>query len=139
MSRRVFCPVCYQAYRLKLPREVRIAHYLQVSLLGLLLAGALYPWLGFRAWVVLPPLWILFELIFRLWKRMEMVCPHCDFDPVVYKRDPALAKERVKERMESLRNEVSKKEETLSGSQEQSESQKEPLQSREQNSTEALL
>jgi hypothetical protein len=33
-------------------------------------------------------------ILFR--RRWSLACPHCGFDPIVYKRSPALACERVK-------------------------------------------
>ncbi|MBL7543575.1 MAG: hypothetical protein JNL11_07140 [Bdellovibrionaceae bacterium] len=43
------------------------------------------------------------ELMLRLRWRMALICHECGFDPVIYRRNPALACQMVKQKME-LRN-----------------------------------
>lgn len=43
------------------------------------------------------------EVFVHLRWRLTLTCPHCHFDPALYKRNPALASLHVKKRLDGLR------------------------------------
>ena len=57
-----------------------------------------------RSLVFLGSLIFLTQLILRMRYRNSVKCPHCGFDPLLYKQNPAAAAERVKARMEDRKD-----------------------------------
>jgi hypothetical protein len=92
---RAYCPLCSKGFHFKLPKRLTSKHMLQVGLTSFIAMWLLWPFLGIKGLVIFIPFWIVFEVAFRLQKRQQVVCPHCAFDPVLYKRSPVLARQKV--------------------------------------------
>jgi len=92
---RAYCPLCSKEINFRLPKRPTPRHVFQVAFTSLLAVWLLWPWLGIKGVVVFIPLWGAFEFIFRVLKRQQVVCTHCGFDPVLYKRDRKLARQKV--------------------------------------------
>lgn len=90
-----FCPLCRATRKVSLKPRPAARHYAQLGLtaVALMLAGwSFWEWKGI---VSIFPLWIGFELIYRMRARAHLNCPHCGFDPYLYLVDVKRAREEI--------------------------------------------
>lgn len=100
-AHRYFCPMCRAERRLKEPREPWASRYLlQIGLTSTVMALAAWPWWQAKGLMLFFPVWIVFEVIFRVRKRAALICDHCGFDPFLYLTDVSRAREAVKSHLE---------------------------------------
>lgn len=103
VSRKCYCAFCRSArlvYRKK-----------HVSLADVFLAALASALLSLLVWQDLDPRAVMFfalgvgvaEIFVLLRWRLSIACPHCGFDPVLYKKNKPLASERVKQHMDRRR------------------------------------
>jgi len=92
-----FCPVCKNQRRSFYWPSPRLRHYLQLAVFGAFLTACLWPWAGLKGAVLTFPVWAVFEFIYRARARQSLICPHCGFDPYIYKYDVKLARKKVEE------------------------------------------
>jgi hypothetical protein len=98
-KRRCYCAFC------KKERYVVIQKH--IDGMDILLAALAGVCLTFVVWQDFDPRGILFcaigclvaEMLVHLRWRLGLVCPHCSFDPILYKKDRKLASERVKNQL----------------------------------------
>lgn len=90
-----YCPACKTLRRSFYWPSPRKHHYISVTILGLTASLLFWPWLGFKAAFFVFPLWGAFELIYRSRSRIALICPHCSFDPYLYKYDVKLARKKM--------------------------------------------
>jgi hypothetical protein len=50
---------------------------------------------GLKGVFLIFPVWALFEFVYRARARQSLICPHCGFDPYLYKHDIKLARKKV--------------------------------------------
>lgn len=102
-SKRCFCAFC---------RSERVVYRKKhISFFDGALAAAASFLLGFIVWQDIDPRVLMFfafglgfaELFIQVRWRLSISCPHCGFDPVLYKRNKDLAAERVKAFLELRR------------------------------------
>jgi hypothetical protein len=102
-SKRCFCAFC---------RSERVVYRKKhISLIDGSLAAAASFLLGFIVWQDFDPRILMFfafglglaELFIQVRWRLSIACPHCGFDPVLYKRNKPLAAERVRAFLEIRR------------------------------------
>ncbi|MCC6278567.1 MAG: hypothetical protein IT289_11695 [Oligoflexia bacterium] len=88
-----FCRLPRSIYRKKGVNWVNV-----LQALGLACGSSYLIWreLDPRAMIIFVGSLAVMEIFILLRTRSEIECPHCGFDPVLYKRDPAKACEKVK-------------------------------------------
>lgn len=82
-----FCPFCGVTRRLNLRPRPEARHFFQVGLTAAFLTGLAWPLFGIKGMVMFIPLWIVFEVLYRLRVRAELSCRSCGFDPTLYLAD----------------------------------------------------
>ncbi len=92
-----FCALCRSPRKLRYSRRLTSSHLIQIFVLTLGIAAALYPWLSWKGVMGLPVVWGIFESIHKSLYRKDLKCPFCGFDPTWYKKDVKLARQRVEE------------------------------------------
>jgi hypothetical protein len=92
-----YCVGCNRERRIHPPARIGSAlFYLQILITTASLSVAAYPWLGFKAFAFLViPVGIAFEVFYRMKMRAAMVCPDCEFDPILYLVDRKKAAHQV--------------------------------------------
>jgi predicted RNA-binding Zn-ribbon protein involved in translation (DUF1610 family) len=90
-----FCPLCRSQRILAQSPRPHLGHAFQIGLTSLVIAAAAWPWCGAKGLLSFVPLWTVFELVFRLRLRARLSCPHCGFDPYLYKTDVRRARGEV--------------------------------------------
>lgn len=91
-----FCPFCAVERRLKSRPDVNRPKYVfQVGLTSAVVTLIGWSWLGWKGLVSFIPLWIGFEIIYRLNTRTQLVCPDCGFDPFLYLADLKKARSQI--------------------------------------------
>lgn len=91
-----FCPICKDHKSTKLDRKVGWRHHAAFSLATAAIMILGWPVFGLRAVVFYFPIWMGFELIHRMRKRVSLVCEGCGFDPFLYKSDVERAREAMR-------------------------------------------
>lgn len=89
---RYYCPFCSISRALRTAPRPGLRHFAQVVLTTLVFTAALWPFFGGAGLFLLLPLWILFEVVYRLRVRAELRCQHCGFDPTLFLADAERAK-----------------------------------------------
>lgn len=93
-----FCPNCRAERRIRShPSPSHAANYARIALLTGVFTVACWNWSGWRGLVAFVPFWVIFEFIYRSRVRIELVCPHCGFDPFLYLNDAKKARAGVEE------------------------------------------
>lgn len=92
-----YCPICKKQRRSFFWPSPQKRHYLALLVLAVFMAMALYPWAGVRGAVLVLPIWATFEFYYRARARQSVICPHCGFDPYLYKTDVKAARRKVEE------------------------------------------
>lgn len=54
-----------------------------------------WPLFKFKGLFMFIPVWAVFEFFYRLRARQSLICPHCGFDPYLYKHDVGLARKKI--------------------------------------------
>jgi len=70
-------------------------HFAQVLLTSAMVMLATWPWLEWKGIVSFLPIWIVFEVVYRIRIRAQMACPHCGFDPFLQMIDAKKSREEV--------------------------------------------
>lgn len=92
-----YCVGCNRERRIRPPARIGSAmFYLQILITSACLTLAAYPWLGLKGFAFLViPVGIAFEAFYRMKMRAAMVCPDCEFDPILYLVDRKKAAHQV--------------------------------------------
>ena len=94
---RVFCTLCSKPYHLTVAKKLRPVDFARMAITTFLVSIALAPFIEWKGIVSVIPIWIFYEAAMRFKKRQEVICPHCGFDPILFRRDRKKAKKRVQE------------------------------------------
>lgn len=99
------CPVCKAERRSTYWPSPRPQHYI-----GLFMTTVLSTMLFWKVFhekgVVLGFIyWALFEFFYRARARQSLICPHCGFDPYLYKHDVKLARSKIEKFFEDKNKE----------------------------------
>ncbi len=92
-----YCPVCKAKRRTFYWPSPRKKHYISLGVLAFCLTGVLWPLFGFKGFFLNFPIWGLFEFFYRARARQSLICPHCGFDPYLYKYDVKLARQKIEQ------------------------------------------
>ncbi|MBN22009.1 MAG: hypothetical protein CL678_12080 [Bdellovibrionaceae bacterium] len=90
-----FCPCCSMPRKIKGSASPTKFHVFQIALTSVLLTTifwSFFEWKGIFSFV---PLWIGFEVFYRIRMRIRLRCEHCGFDPYLYLTDTQKAKEEI--------------------------------------------
>ncbi len=98
-----FCPVCKAQRRSFYWPSPRLKHYISLSVFAIIVTLILFPFFGYKGVFVNLPFWGVFEFIYRARARQSLICPHCGFDPYLYKHDVKLARQKMDEFFEEKR------------------------------------
>lgn len=90
-----YCPICKAQRRSFYWPSPRKRHYLRLFGFGAFLTAVCWPWAGIKGVFLIFPVWAAFEFYYRSRARHTLICPHCGFDPYVYKYDVKLARKKV--------------------------------------------
>lgn len=94
-----YCVGCNRERRIHVPAKIGSARfYAQIAVTTAFFTVLTYPWLGFKGFAFFViPVGIVFESLYRIKMRAAMVCPDCDFDPVLYLVDRKKAAHQVEQ------------------------------------------
>jgi|GEM_PF-3356663 len=93
-----YCPLCGCTRRLPhAPTPWTALNLARVGVTTAVVTLALSPWLDWMGVISFVPLWVVFEVIFRVRTRAQLVCDQCGFDPTLYMTDVARARREVEE------------------------------------------
>jgi hypothetical protein len=103
MDRTYLCPVCRSARETDLSDGLSWGTHFKITLTTIFVTGLLYFYdglpLAWRGVLLYLPLWAGAEFIHWVRMREAAKCRTCDFDPVLYRRNPAEARRRVEAKL----------------------------------------
>lgn len=95
---RFYCAGCHKERHLFSPPKVGTAtHFFQVSLTTAFFTLVTWPVWEWKGVVAFVPIWIVFEVYFRMKMRAALVCSDCGFDPILYLVDSQKAAQAVEQ------------------------------------------
>lgn len=102
-TQKIFCAFCRLERKVYSKKSIDWTN-VALSFLSstLVMYGIWQGWDG-RIAIIFVIFLIFSEVFVRMRWRMSLPCPHCHFDPLVYKRDKFEAMSRVKTHLEGLR------------------------------------
>ncbi len=84
-----YCVSCHRERHLAVPARVGTPQfYFHVLVATAFLMLVFWPLFHAKGVVLLVPIWGAFEALYRMKFRSMLVCPDCDFDPVLYLVNP---------------------------------------------------
>jgi hypothetical protein len=94
-----YCVGCNRERRIHPPAKIgSMKFYAQILITTALFTSITYPWFGFKGFALFViPVGIAFEVIYRMKMRAAIVCPDCDFDPILYLVDRKKAAQQVEQ------------------------------------------
>ena len=93
-----FCPQCRSQRRIPLkPHPVSFLNVFRVLVSTVLFTILFFKFFAFKGLFVFFPLWISFEVLYRMRVRSLMACPGCGFDPYLYVQDPQNARKGIEQ------------------------------------------
>jgi len=92
-----FCPLCRSPRAFASKPRLTKRHYLQMTIITVVIAAMLYPFMKYEGLFCIFIVWAAFEAGVRTNFRKEIPCPYCGFDASWYKRDVKVARRLVKE------------------------------------------
>jgi len=92
-----YCVGCNRERRIHPPAKIGSAlFFIQILLTAGTLTAATYPWLGLKGFAFFViPVGLGFEAFYRMKMRAALVCPDCEFDPILYLVDRKKAAHQV--------------------------------------------
>lgn len=93
---RFYCPHCHAPRQVPFhPNPHQLKNYLRIALCTLVFVVATFSWFEWKGLVAFVPFWALFETLYRLRARAQLVCRQCGFDPFLYLSDPKKARAEI--------------------------------------------
>lgn len=92
-----YCVGCNKERRIHPPAKIGSKLFnAQILITSFIFTFATYPWLGFKGFAFFViPVGIGFEAFYRMKMRAAIVCPDCEFDPILYLVDRKKAAHQV--------------------------------------------
>lgn len=103
VSERVFCAFCKLPRRVYTRKNLSWTNVLLSLVLSFLLMFGIWQRLDGRVTIFFAVSVILAEVFVYIRWRLSVRCPHCHFDPVLYKSDRKKTVIQVRERLEELK------------------------------------
>lgn len=95
---RFYCVSCNRERLLSVPaRAGSFQSYVHVTVTTAFLMLITWPLFHFKGVVLFIPVWAAFETLYRMKMRAALVCPDCDFDPVLFMVDRDQAVQKVED------------------------------------------
>lgn len=98
------CAFCKLPHRVYTKTEVSVIDALIVLLVTALMAYAIWGGPDLRSMLILMGMTFLLQVFLRVRYRESVKCPHCGFDPILYKQDSERAAQKVKAHMEKRKD-----------------------------------
>lgn len=92
----VYCAFCRSSRRIYTSRGVGVVHLVGGLIWSVIFTMGYFRDLDFRGVFVFLVILAVSEIFLRLRWRMQIVCPHCGFDPVLYLKNPEQAATHVR-------------------------------------------
>lgn len=92
-----YCVGCNRERRIHPPAKIGSALFIvQILLTTAVLTAATYSWFGLKGFAFFAiPVGLAFEVFYRIKMRAALVCPDCEFDPILYLVDRKKAAHQV--------------------------------------------
>jgi hypothetical protein len=103
VSKRCYCAFCRSERNVYLKRHVSVVDIFLSALTAALVSLILWQSFDPRAVVFFALGLGLAEVFIMIRWRMSISCPHCGFDPVLYKRKPEMAAAKVRKFLDQRR------------------------------------
>lgn len=100
---KVYCAFCKLERGVCRKKHVSWTNVVLAALCSLLIMYVVWGGAEPKAVIVFAIALMFAEVFVHLRWRMTMPCPHCHFDPVLYKRDPEMASKHVKAHLDVLK------------------------------------
>lgn len=99
-----FCAFCKTERRIKDQKHIQFFEITMSLLAGFILM--LFIWQGFdtRVFVFVSIFLVMFEFLVQISQRVALACPHCGFDPILYKKNTAKCVEKVRDHLEKRKS-----------------------------------
>ncbi len=98
------CAFCRLTHRVYLKKEVSVFDGGLLLFVTGLLAYAIWGGPDLRSLLIFMSLAFCFQVFLRVRYRESLKCPHCGFDPILYKRNSEKAAERVSDFLEKRKD-----------------------------------
>ena len=92
-----FCAFCKSKRTVYVKKHIDLTNVVLTALLSLGVTSGIWGFLDPRALAMCPVLLMGMEIFIFLRWRISIVCRLCGFDPILYKKSPALAAKKVNE------------------------------------------
>jgi hypothetical protein len=91
------CPVCKTVRRSTYWPSPRPKHYLALIIFTIFITYVFWNYTGLKGLFLFFVFWPIFEFFYRLFARQALICPHCGFDPYLYKYNVDLARKKIED------------------------------------------
>lgn len=98
------CAFCRLTHRVYLKKEVSVFDGSLLLFVTGLLAYAIWGGPDLRSLLIFMTLAFTFQVFLRIRYRESLKCPHCGFDPILYKQNSAKAAEKVSQFLEKRKD-----------------------------------
>lgn len=102
--KKFYCAFCRTQRSIKNQIHVQLFEVLLCLAASLILMLFFWQNLDFRFIAIFAMLVIVYEFFVQIKQRMLMSCPHCGFDPVLYKKNVKACVEKVKVHLQARQN-----------------------------------
>lgn len=103
-SEKIICAFCRLEHRVYTKKEVSVLDVLVILSVTGVMALAIWGGPDLRSLLIFMSLAFVMQVFLRVRYRESIKCPHCGFDPIVYKQDPERAAQRVTAFMENRKD-----------------------------------
>jgi glutaredoxin len=103
-SEKKLCVFCKLDHRVYLKKEVNFRDIIVLLFITGLLAFAIWGEPDLRSMLIFMTLAFIFQIFLRVRYRESVKCPHCGFDPILYKQDNKKAATKVNQFMAQRKN-----------------------------------
>jgi hypothetical protein len=103
ISQKIFCAFCRLERKVFVQKSIGWTNVLLSFLGATLLMFAIWKEFDPRVIVIFVLFAVVAEVFVRTRWRMGLLCPHCGFDPLLYKTNRAEAVKRVKAKLDDIR------------------------------------
>jgi hypothetical protein len=94
-NKQVFCPHCKTPYKARYGTGIKKGDIIKLLLIMIPTLVLGYGIFGAKFMLVIVPVLIIFEYVYRIGGRLSITCPYCGFDILLYKKDVKRMRERI--------------------------------------------
>lgn len=96
ISEKILCTFCKLEHRVYVKKEVSVFDVIIMLSVTGLMAFAIWGGPDLRSMLIFMSLAFVLQVFLRVRYRESVKCPHCGFDPILYKQNPEMAAQKVK-------------------------------------------